>query len=59
MAGVAPTFRDYRIEDLIARLEPGRAKEKDTAYEFSNGRKFESPGEFGGVYVADPVPNPE
>lgn len=52
MADTSTSRFDFR--ELVARAEPDRAKYKEPAYEFSNGRKFDSPGEFGGVYVYVP-----
>ena len=41
MATDQPTFRDYTIKNLVVK-EDKEHYDPDDAYEFSNGRKFES-----------------
>lgn len=47
--------KDYDWAALCKKFNnpDNKPEEKPVAYEFSNGRKFLSPGEFGGVYAED------
>jgi len=49
------TTKDFNWADLCKEVDG--APEKETAYEFSNGRVFQSPQEFGGVYTEN-IDNP-
>lgn len=49
------TSRDFDLADLVKKAEGDNFNKKPVAYEFSNGKKFLSPGEFGGVYAPEEV----
>lgn len=42
--------KDFDWSALCKEVEGEKLREKPVAYEFSNGRQFKSPEEFGGVY---------
>lgn len=44
------TTRDFDWTALCKEVEGEGFNEKQIAYQFGNGRKFTSPGPFGGVY---------
>ena len=48
--------KDYDWADTVRKVEGESFDEKPVAYEFSNGKKFKSPGENGGVYVPGDLP---
>jgi hypothetical protein len=48
--------RDYDWETLVRKVEGESFDDPPVAYQFSNGRTFKSPGEFGGVYVPGDLP---
>lgn len=48
--------RDFDWAETVRNAEGESFDEKPVAYQFSNGRTFKSPGEFGGVYVPGELP---
>lgn len=46
-----PTFRTLDWGSMVRNAWGDEWHNKETAYEFSNGRKFQDPGAFGGAYL--------
>lgn len=49
-----PVFRDIDWKTLVQETWGERWAEPETAYQFSNGRKFKDPGSNGGPYADNP-----
>jgi hypothetical protein len=45
-----PTFRTIDYGALVRKAWGDAWHQKETAYQFSNGRKFDDPGANGGAY---------
>lgn len=46
-----PIFRTTDWGGLVRRAWGDAYHQKETAYQFSNGRKFDDSGAFGGIYL--------
>lgn len=48
-----PTFTEKDWAAMVRQAWGDEWTKKDTAYEFSNGRRFVDPGAFGGPYTGE------